>query len=172
MKTRTIFLLVAAFVVLGVVASIPIWSDDGGGVGGNKLGFGKFSESSVTKVVITAKGKSQRLVRDKGAWTYNGKRAQSSEVRGFFNVLRASKVGDLVSKNKAHHSNFAVTPQDGTVLDLTTNDGTTSYVIGKSGDVPRTFYARKAGSDNVYEVTGDLPGRLTQAESVWTSSRK
>lgn len=170
MRTRTLAVMVVVFIALVAAATASWWWPGGDSTpkGTSTLGLTEYTENNTTSIVISKKGEKKKVVAKSGsAWKINGHTASLKEVRGFFDVLGNTEPGDMVSNNAAHHADFGVTEGGGYTLSLTRNGDTTTYYVGNTGDTPTSFYVARAGDARVYMVSGSLPGRLAQNESMW-----
>lgn len=171
MSQKTLFILFSIFVILGSAASYSWWGQYvrfyNGPFSDAELNFFKFTESATDKIRIIDDDEEKAIVKENGVWKVNGFVADRKKIEDFFDVLSHLTIGSLVSKNPANHKNFEVTEGKGIILALTIGDAETLFVIGKSGAAFSSFYARLKGSDNVYEVSGNLRDKISQSVTAW-----
>lgn len=157
--------LVAAYAIAYAVGLLA-----GGGESGGALAdaLGRVSAESVQEVRIAGPLDTIVLARSGAAWTVNGFRADSASVARLWSALTETKVGDAVAENPANHARLGVAADSAWSLEFHSAGGdVTRLLVGRSGPIYPSLYARLPDEARVYLVTGDLRNVATQPASQW-----
>jgi hypothetical protein len=166
---QTIGVLLLVFVALAAIASYPWWSKQflpSKEKASFDLSLSAFTQESVNK--LTIKEEEEVTLSKKGdGWEVNNYPASPAQVGDFFQALANSKIDTLISKNPESHETLEVAENSGVLLTITQNESTAEFIIGKSGPVVDSFYARKKDSHEVYLILSAIRNKLTQTVSDW-----
>ncbi len=171
MNKKTLRILFAIFIALGVAASFPLWQERVGFMrpapSKAELDFSVFTQDATGKIVIAKQGEEKKVLERKdGVWMIDVFEAAPKTVDTFFDSVTSLKVGALVSKNKDNFSGFGV-GEDGYAVTFSAGGKESSFMIGSRGPSLGSFYARKKDGVNVYLVDGKLTDTVSQAVSFW-----
>jgi hypothetical protein len=167
---RNIYLLLAVFLLMLAAAAHPWW---GGRIGIGKkapakpLSFDDFKLETTEKIVIKQGEEEKVLQKDKSGWRIEDFRASGTEVDAFFRSLENLEIETLASKNPDNHQNFSLAGADAYYLTLKTSDQEKTFVVGKPGPQPQSFYIKAEGADRAYLATGSLRGFLLKNVDGW-----
>jgi hypothetical protein len=169
MQVKTIKILLVIFVVLIVIASLPLWISKVPFLSSSFKGkpLGSFNYDAVNGIVIK-KGQDQvTLLRDQGTWKVNGKNASAGVVKALLESFKALEFSDVVSKNPANFASYGVDDASGYLVALKEGNNELSMYVGNAAGIQQTFYIRKNGQDSVYVAKGTVPQQVTTTESSW-----
>ena len=168
---KKILITLGVLVALWGVSSLMSGGDDSGAsdaAGGVASALDGLDGSTVEAVQIDGPLANLSLVREGGAWTVNGFRADSSAVDRLWEALTDAEVGRVVATNPANHERMGVSADSAWTLSVTRAGGATSTVlIGKSGPTFPSAYARVADDDDVVVVSGDLRAAVARGVVQW-----
>ena len=173
MKTRTILTLVVIAIALLLIVLYPYIEKNlfpqkkenkAGGIDLTHL------KKDGVKEIIIDKGEngSLKLISDDG-WKVGGYMADKQEIDDFFRELHNTRIGSMVSKNRANHQSFNVDDKHGYKLTIVPLSDKTekSFIIGNEARGFDSFYIRKAGDDRVYIAHSRLRRFLENDLDSW-----
>lgn len=165
---KTLFIV---FVVLAAIAFAPklkdMLSKDEPAPESKSIDLSVFTPETVQNLTIKTGEETRTLQLKDGNWQINGEVADQNKVGLFFDQLEQVQISKLVSKNQENHANYQITKEEGIVVTFSSDAGSQTFVIGKSGPLPGSFYIRKEGIANVYLMQGDVRSSLAQAAEQW-----
>lgn len=126
--------------------------------------LGELDGEWLTRVELAGPDDAIELSKDGGVWTVNGFEADSAAVARFLRAVDEVEVGSVAATNPANHERMGVTAGSAWTM---TVDGTTTVLLGNSGNRYRTFYARLPETDEVSLVEGDLRSAATRSLFDW-----
>ncbi|MDE2793541.1 MAG: DUF4340 domain-containing protein [Gemmatimonadota bacterium] len=126
--------------------------------------LGELDGEWLTRVELSGPDDAIDLSKDGGVWTVNGFEADSAAVARFLRAVDEVEVGPVAATNPANHERMGVTAESAWTM---TVDGTTTVLLGNSGNRYRTFYARLPEADEVSLVEGDLRSAATRSLFDW-----
>ncbi len=118
----------------------------------------------LTRADLAGPGETIQLSKDGGLWTVNGFDADSAAVARFLRAVDEVEVRSVAATNPANHERMGVTAEGAWTMTI---DGTTTVLLGNSGNRYRTFYARLPEADEVSLVEGDLRSAATRSLFDW-----
>ena len=121
--------------------------------------LGELDGEWLTRVELAGPEETIDLSKDGGVWTVNGFEADSAAIARFLRAVDEVEVGSVAATNPANHERMGVTAESAWTM---TVDGTTTVLLGNSGNRYRTFYARLPEADEVSLVEGDLRSAATR----------
>lgn len=167
-------LRVVVWVVVALVAVYAVGSVAGRLVGGGEAGgelaaaLARVSAESVQEVRIAGPTDTVVLVRDGAAWKVNGFVADSSSVNRLWAAVSGSRVAEVVAENPANHGRLGVAADSAWAVEFRRVGGEAArLLLGKSGPIYPSAYARLPHEDRVYLLTGDLRNVVTRPVSDW-----
>lgn len=170
MTTKNIRVLIAAYVLLAAAASAPFWigraADSIGWTEESPIAFAEFGPE-IEKFAVSSNGQALAFEKIDGAWQVNGKAADQNAVKNFFEALRSTSVGRIVSRKKENHAAYGVHEADTYALHLEKGDASLNLLIGNIVPGQGAYYLRTDADDAVYEATGFLRQLATRPESNW-----
>lgn len=170
MTTKNIRVLIAAYVLLAAAASAPFWIGRVAGLAGWKnetpIALSEFGPE-IEKFAVSSNGQALAFEKKDGAWQVNGKPADQDAIKTFFEALRTTSVGRIVSRNKENHAAYGVHEADTYALHLEEGDRSLNLLIGNIVPGQSAYYLRTTSDDTVYEATGTLRQISTRPESNW-----
>ena len=170
--------------LLGTVAGLLIiWlavtflPRGGGGPDGSSEGLTAFFQgatpNSLSAVRFTDPVHHDAIeLRRAGAeWKVNGFRADSAVLARFWETLGEAKIGDLVAANPANHSRMGLAGDSAWTLELESEAGSRSLLVGDAGSRYGTTFVRLPGEDNVHLLEGNLRPQVTRPLDDWRNKR-
>ena len=125
-------------------------------------------ERTLEAATFSGDDREVEVSRVAGEWTVNGHEADSAAVARMFTALSEVEVGALVAANPDNHERLGVTGDDAWMLEFRLVGGESRVVaLGRVGSAFQTAYVRLPGSDEVYNVVGDLRGSFTRTLTDW-----
>ncbi len=171
MSSKSMIILLGLFIILLAAASAPWWSGPLGLRAPRSveadLGFSAVTPEWTEEITIRKGGQQKRLVKGREGWSINGFKASGKEVEDLFEVIGGLRVESLVSRNPANHGGFDATEEKGYVVTFSGGGASRTYLIGRRGPGPGSFYAKKEGSERLYLVSGRLLEKLSQDVTAW-----
>jgi hypothetical protein len=174
MKFRKTKLLIVVFVVLATVVMLPQLTKLGDRFnlpisGKQDTGFGpgisNIVPSDITVAKISSLGNSVLLELDGDFWYVSQHKASSLAVQKFLDVIGTAEVLEKISVNAANHSAFGVLEDSGFLIELTSGESTTKFIVGNSGPKLGTYYVRAPESPDTYLVSGVFNSLSTDISS-------
>ena len=118
----------------------------------------------LTRVELAGPDETILLEKDGGVWTVNGFDADSAAIARFLNAVGEVEVRSVAATNPANHERMGVTAESAWTMTI---DGTTTVLLGNSGNRYRTAYARLPEADEVSLIEGDLRAAATRSLFDW-----
>lgn len=165
---KTLFIV---FVVLVAIAFAPkikeMLSKDEPVKKSQSIDLSIFTPETVQLVTIKQGEETRTLKLKDNVWQINDELADQNKVGLFFDELEQTEISKLVSKNQENHSNFDISKDDGLVVTFASQADSSTFVVGKAGPGPGTFYIRKEGFANVYLAQSMVRTNLIQETDDW-----
>lgn len=125
--------------------------------------------ADIQEVRIVGPHDTLRLERAGAAtWTVNGFAADSAAVERLWSSLTATRVAQLVAENAANHARMGVTTDSAASVEFQTAGGSAArLLVGNSGPMFPSLYARLPADDRVYLLTGNLRSQVMWSLAEW-----
>lgn len=172
MSNRTLKIIIAIFVVLGLAAFFPsiekkIRGEKKNDAKNVSVSLASFTKDSVEKIVFKQGDKEKTIALNESKWFIGDIEADETNINALFDDFQEMEIGTMVSKNSENHSKFSLTQEEAIKMIITQNGKDTTFLIGKAGQQPMSFYIRKEGLQNVYLATGNLRDKATWEADKW-----
>ena len=171
MNPRTLTAVFAAFLVLLALFGFTFWlqSREAAGPSRSDVGFSSLTEKNVDKVEVKSPGGKGFILQKSGsAWKSDSHELKTTAVDRFWKAVKGTRVGEVVSRNKANHSRFEVgEAQAKYIIFSRAGKKRAEYFLGKRGLSFESFYLRLPGSDEVRQASGELRTLLDQEPKDW-----
>lgn len=128
------------------------------------LDLSTLDEKAVDKILVEGIEETS-LTRSGDAWAVG--KYQAADVSQFLDNVKATRVQDVVSRDKSKHSVFEVDDEAGVRIRL--YDGArvaADFLVGKQA-FAGSFYLRLPGKDEVYQARGGLSAYTTRTLQDW-----
>lgn len=174
MKRKHLYVILA-ILALAVLIYAPTLVVDGGAgeeepPEGEALEFPALAGETPVGVRIADPGTGDTLSLERGAerWTVDGHRADSAKVADLLAALDTARSTRLVARNPDNHPRLGVEEDGGRRVDVTTREGSTvSFFLGERDSGSGGYYARLAGSPEVWLLEGPVGGYLGRDLEGW-----
>lgn len=171
MSDRTLKLLVGALAVAVALWAVASLISGGGGAIGATGEAARFFEgvdsSSIESLRMDGPTGAVELTRAAGGWRVNGWEAGPSTVDRFLTALAEAEIGDLAATNPANHARMGVSADSAVTLELRTDGGSRTLLVGDQGPRFGTAYGRLPDRDEVYVIEGDIRGHVRRGVDEW-----
>ncbi|MBI4519764.1 MAG: DUF4340 domain-containing protein [Gemmatimonadetes bacterium] len=129
----------------------------------------RLAPADIQEVRIVGPNDTLRLERaGAAAWTVNGFAADSASVERLWSSLTATRVAQLVAENPANHARMGVTADGASSVEFHTAGGSvTRLLVGNTGPMFPSLYARLPDDDRVYLLTGNLRSQVMWSLAEW-----
>ena len=168
---KKILITLGVLVALWGLSALMSGGSDGGSsaaAGGVATALDGLDGSTIDAVQISGPLANLSLAREGGAWTVNGFAADSTAMGRLWDALADAEVGRVVATNPANHDRMGVSVDSAWTLEVTRAAGGTSTVLlGNTGPMFPSAYARVADDDVVVVVSGDLRAAVTRGLVQW-----
>ncbi len=133
--------------------------------------FNNLQADMIKSLTITdANAKSVHLAKIAGHWTVGENKypADSGKIKGIMQILRKLKKSRLISRSRGSHSRLKVGEQMfKRKVSLTKSNGKKlTFFLGTSPS-SKTIYLRRAGDNDVYEISGLTTWQLQTDNNSW-----
>ena len=168
MDGKTLKLLAIVFVLLlGVVFYPTLQSRFAPIVVPTEFSFAAITRTQTKKITIQQGTEEITLTPEGNSWQVGTYSASLDKIDGLFAALKDAKPESIVSRNPSNSGDYGLASDSGTLVVFSGTAGETSVLVGSSGPTGTSFYAKKAGSNNVYLVDGTLNNLLTVQMADW-----
>ena len=163
---RASLYFLGAVTVLYLLVTLAKGGDDGTPAADSDLAavLAELDGEWLTRVELAGPGDAILLEKVGGVWTVNGFDADSAAIARFLNAVGEVEVKSVAATNPANHERMGVTAESAWTMTI---DGTTTVLLGNSGNRYRTAYARLPEADEVSLIEGDLRAAATRSLFDW-----
>ncbi len=173
MKTRTILTLVVIAIALLLIVLYPYIEEtlfpQKMGNKADEIDLAYLKKDRIKEIIID-KGEHGilRLISD-GGWKVDRYMADKQEIDAFFREISNTRIGSMVSKNRANHQSFNVDDEHGYKLTIVpiSDKSEKTFIIGNEARGFDSFYIRKAGDERVYIAHSRLRRFLENDLDSW-----
>jgi hypothetical protein len=126
--------------------------------------------ASITKLVIHSAENDVELIKQGDGWMVNGTKPYPANERTLGTALkRFSEMSKkaLISEQSDRFSDFEVGDSAGVKVTVQAGGKSTTLILGKAGPTFQTSYVRLAGSDEIWEISGNHRGTFDRKSVDW-----
>jgi len=175
MKKKSIFILLAIFAILVVVAIVlegPVRGRGKKEADKESILFPEFDADQVSSVEITTPERSVKLSRENDSWvvaTADNYPAAPEAIEEMLETIRNLKLNRIASKSAEKYTQFRVDEAGVDVKMLGAGeDALAHFIVGKPGpDYVFSTYLRKADRDEVLLVDGSIRSAFDKGSRGW-----
>ena len=165
---KTLFIVFVALVAIAFAPKIKqMLSSDEPIKKSQSIDLSIFTPETVQTVTIKEGEETRTLQLEDGNWHINDEIADQNKVGLFFDELEQTSISKLVSKNQENHPSFDISKNTGIVVTFSSEADSHTFIVGKNGPQPGSFYIRKEGIANVYLAQSMARMNLAQAAEEW-----
>lgn len=125
------------------------------------------TKDKVSKIYYKNGEESVTFTQADGKWKVNDADADQAAVETFITNFSATKMGDLVSRNKDNYFKMGVEQGVGIELAVVCSGNKSTYYVSIIPVGQDSFYIRKDGVDGVYQASGNLMANLRKKADDW-----
>jgi len=166
-----VVVLVAAYALAAMIGESPSSaSGDDARALVRALEDARKADLEAIRIVGPGPGDSVELARGAGgAWSANGKPADSAGVARLLDALEAARVGHLAAANPDNHARLGVAEDSTWRLELHRAAGgePVRLLLGANGPSHPSVYARLLDADEVFVIAGDLAAAARRGAGDW-----
>jgi len=131
--------------------------------------FALFDSTAVRNLKITSPGGgTTELTYLDNIWEVNGYSLETASLTKLWDAINEDDVGNIVATNAENHRRMGLSLDSTWSLEITEDDDRQSTIlVGNSGPIFPSVFARIEGQDEVVVISGELRSAVAQSLTEW-----